>query len=97
MSGNTQQVAERFYQDAFPWLEAVGVARGRADAALDVVRLSDAFVETVGAGGKVRGGGDAEVREEFYAVLRGLLVAQQKRVVRDGGRKKRGGKTVGEE
>lgn len=28
-----------FYRDAFPWLEAVGAIKGKADAAADLVRV----------------------------------------------------------
>jgi hypothetical protein len=33
-------VARQFYQDAFPWIDAVGVSKGRFDAALDILELS---------------------------------------------------------
>lgn len=36
--------ADQFYRDAFPWLEAVGAAKGKRDAALDVVMLDDAYL-----------------------------------------------------
>jgi len=32
--------AIRFYRDAFQWLEAVGAAKGKADAALDLIEMS---------------------------------------------------------
>lgn len=28
-----------FYRDAFPWLEAVGATKGKADAAVDLVHV----------------------------------------------------------
>lgn len=31
--------AERLYRDAFPWMEAVGIAKGRADAAVDILKF----------------------------------------------------------
>ncbi|KAL1606289.1 hypothetical protein SLS60_003691 [Paraconiothyrium brasiliense] len=34
-----KSVATIFYRDAFPWLEAVGVAKGKADAALDMISI----------------------------------------------------------
>ncbi|EUC46244.1 hypothetical protein COCMIDRAFT_25673 [Bipolaris oryzae ATCC 44560] len=33
--------ADQFYRDAFPWLEAVGAAKGKPDAALDVLTLGE--------------------------------------------------------
>ncbi|EOA87190.1 hypothetical protein ACJQWK_10361 [Exserohilum turcicum] len=33
--------AGQLYRDAFPWLEAVGAAKGKADAALDVLHLGE--------------------------------------------------------
>ncbi|CAI6340964.1 unnamed protein product [Periconia digitata] len=33
-------VAIQFYRDAFPWLEAVGIAKGKADAAVHLVTIS---------------------------------------------------------
>lgn len=34
-------VAIQFYRDAFPWLEAVGTAKGKADAAVHLINMSD--------------------------------------------------------
>ncbi|KAF1957778.1 hypothetical protein CC80DRAFT_390131, partial [Byssothecium circinans] len=33
-------VATQFYRDAFPWLEAVGTAKGKTDAAIDAIQVS---------------------------------------------------------
>ncbi len=34
-------VARQLYRDGFHWLEAVGAARGRFDAALDLIEISE--------------------------------------------------------
>jgi hypothetical protein len=39
--GKPEDAAHRFYRDAFPWLEAVGRAKHRADAAVDALRLDE--------------------------------------------------------
>lgn len=36
-----KEAALQFYRDAFPWLEAFGVAKGRADAAVDVIKFGE--------------------------------------------------------
>ncbi|KAF2873814.1 hypothetical protein BDV95DRAFT_567806 [Massariosphaeria phaeospora] len=36
-----KQVARQMYRDGFPWLEAVGAAKGRLDAAVDVIELCE--------------------------------------------------------
>ena len=36
-SSDPKPRATRFYRDAFPWLEAIGAAKGKADAAVDLV------------------------------------------------------------
>lgn len=33
--------AEQLYRDAFPWLEAIGVAKAKVDAAIDVVQVNE--------------------------------------------------------
>ncbi|PVI01466.1 hypothetical protein DM02DRAFT_613634 [Periconia macrospinosa] len=41
-----KHVATQFYRDAFPWLEAVGTAKGKADAAVDLVNFAaDSFLD----------------------------------------------------
>lgn len=39
--GGPQRVAKQLYRDGFHWLEAVGVAKGKFDAAIDVLEISD--------------------------------------------------------
>lgn len=38
--GGAKWVARQVYRDAFPWLEAVGAAKGRADAAVDMITIA---------------------------------------------------------
>lgn len=39
-SVNPVGAARQIYRDGFPWLEAVGAAKGRVDAALDILEVS---------------------------------------------------------
>jgi hypothetical protein len=69
--------AAKLYRDAFPWLEAVGAAKGEVSAGVDMLQLDpDQFTyrwdrEYAGVGG----------RDQFLDALRVLLEAQQKRVM----------------
>ena len=38
--GGARHIASQLYRDAFPWLDAVGVAKGKVDAAVDVIQVS---------------------------------------------------------
>lgn len=38
-SADSKSVARTFYRDAFPWLEAVGAAKGKLDAAVDIIEV----------------------------------------------------------
>lgn len=40
-SSDPKWTAEQLYRDAFPWLEAIGVAKGKVDAAIDVVQMNE--------------------------------------------------------
>lgn len=69
--------AYQIYRDAFPWLEAVGHAKGKFDAALEILdmggvdsgRTSLSLAQYEGR------------RKEFNAALTKILGAQQKRVM----------------
>jgi hypothetical protein len=74
--------ATQLYRDAFPWLEAVGMAKGKADAAVDVLQFpSDRYDSTVYSlpHGEVLT--SKEKDEQFLGELSKLLNAQQKRVM----------------
>ncbi|KAL8715442.1 MAG: hypothetical protein Q9220_000776 [cf. Caloplaca sp. 1 TL-2023] len=42
-----ESIATQFYRDAHHWLEAVGYAKGRRDAAVDIIFLGDESVRTI--------------------------------------------------
>lgn len=71
--------AQQLYRDAFPWLEAVGDAKGKFDAALDILEVAE---ESLGRNNwnisKDRSIGS---RKEFDAELSRNLSLQQKRVM----------------
>ncbi|KAJ8113395.1 hypothetical protein OPT61_g4466 [Boeremia exigua] len=71
--------AQQIYRDAFPWLEAVGHAKHKLDAALDVLELSEVALW----GGRYGNPGtsDAQMRKMFNEELSRNLTLQQKRVM----------------
>lgn len=71
----SKNAAQQIYRDAFPWLEAVGHAKGKFDAALDILDLVATSIN--GYYSQPNG----EKCEEFDRELRGLLGLQQKRVM----------------
>ncbi|KAF2126526.1 hypothetical protein P153DRAFT_297883 [Dothidotthia symphoricarpi CBS 119687] len=73
---STKKVAERIYRDAFPWLEAVGMAQGKVDAAVDILDLSEDSYRFVSTNSDVE-----EVTKEIGDHLRTILEAQRKRVM----------------
>lgn len=73
-----KNIAQQIYRDAFPWLEAVGHARGKFDAALDVLELSDESLGRDYYGSKGTSG--AQRRKMFNDELSRNLGLQQKRV-----------------
>ena len=72
--GGPKRVANQFYREAFHWLEARGAAKGRFDAAIELIEISDDNLTAYGYG---RGSGDnpspEERMEEFRNELRKLL------------------------
>jgi hypothetical protein len=78
--------AGQLYCSAFPWMEAVGMAKGKVDAVIDIIKFDK---------GRCHSGFDPvpntclvdkdkhseEEYAEFKATLRKLLVAQQQRVM----------------
>lgn len=78
-----QGAASKCYRDAFPWLEAVGAAKGRCDAGVDVLRLEPGFFDYGYRHGNThRNLTDEEKTDEFLEELRKLLGAQQQRVMK---------------
>ncbi|KAF2825884.1 hypothetical protein CC86DRAFT_351960 [Ophiobolus disseminans] len=81
-SSNPKGAAEQLYRDAFPWLEAMGSAKGKVDAALDVLELPESALENYHAIPGQRPANEAKQNiESFRAALRNLLAQQQKRVM----------------
>jgi hypothetical protein len=93
MSGYSSQskgAASKFYRDAFPWLEAVGAAKGKCDAGVDMLRIEPDFFDAAywhpaAHAGKT----DAERTDEFMKELRKLLGAQQQRVMKPMAKKRK--------
>lgn len=81
-SRNPKGCAEQLYRDAFPWMEAIGAAKGRVDAALDVLDVpEEAFSYHYYHTGLQRTVSGEQNLEKFRVVLGSLLCQQQKRVV----------------
>ena len=81
-SRNPKGAAEQLYRDAFPWLEAVGVAKGKVDAALEVLQISeDVFDHPYWHNSQRRTVSGEEGLEKFREGLGRLLGAQQKRIM----------------
>jgi hypothetical protein len=75
-------VATQLYRDAFPWLEAVGTAKGKVDAAADVLQLAlDVFNPSHRGQASQDVVSGEEKRDQFREELSILLGAQQKRVM----------------
>lgn len=72
--GGAKSVAKQLYRNGIHWLEAVGVAKGRFDAAIEVIEISDCNFPDYKYS---RAAGDIpspeERIEEFRAVLRKML------------------------
>jgi hypothetical protein len=75
--------AEQLYRDAFPWMEAVGLAKGKVDAAVDIIKLNDNYFDNYHASYRnpSQTRSHEEKLEEFRATLRKSLGAQQKRIM----------------
>ncbi|KAF2190252.1 hypothetical protein K469DRAFT_624877 [Zopfia rhizophila CBS 207.26] len=78
-SSEPKSVARQVYRDGFPWLEAVGVAKGKIDAAVDLIEIrNDNF-----QGHYWRSRSQADPEEDFEvfkAELRKLLGVQMDRI-----------------
>ncbi|KAH7384341.1 hypothetical protein DE146DRAFT_223234 [Phaeosphaeria sp. MPI-PUGE-AT-0046c] len=85
--------ASKFYRDAFPWLEAVGAAKRKADAAVDTLDISeDSFDSGYWHQGTYRSVSGEEKRDQVLDELRHLLLVHQKRIMAPP--KKKGAKKV---
>jgi hypothetical protein len=70
--------ADQFYRDAFPWLEVVGAAKGKPDAALHVLHPGKKYLASWGR--CIPSGVPScyvERTSEFKAALRELMGLQQ--------------------
>jgi hypothetical protein len=87
---NVNRAAEQLYRDAFPWLEVVGAAKGKLDAAVDILRIEpELFTVPQWYGTKrqeITGDGQLVLYKER---LSKMLGAHQERIMGDGGGKKR--------
>jgi hypothetical protein len=79
--------ASQLYRDAFPWMEAVGAAKGKVDAALDALSINGDSLER--SSWNTRAVSAPKSLEAFRARLEVLLGAQQKRVMATTTTKKR--------
>lgn len=72
--GGPKRIARQLYRDGFHWLEAVGVAKGKCDAAVELIEIPAAQL-TENYGGRVLGNypSPEEKMEEFRAELRKML------------------------
>jgi hypothetical protein len=81
-SRSPKSAADQLYRDAFPWLEAIGVAKGKVDAGVDVLEFDDELFDHnyhYTASQLVTMGEDKVAL--FRETLRKLLGAQQKRLM----------------
>jgi hypothetical protein len=88
---NVRGAAVQIYRDAFPWLEAVGNAKGRFDAALDVLEVGEKCLD--------RGHStysDTQKRRIFDDELRRHLGQQQKRVMAKTAKRRKVSKVSGD-
>jgi hypothetical protein len=74
--------SQQLYRDAFPWLEAIGSAKGKADAAVELLHIGeDSLSGSWGwAPGPAPTSRETKVKQ-FKAALSTLLEKQQKRVM----------------
>ncbi|KAF1846923.1 uncharacterized protein K460DRAFT_413745 [Cucurbitaria berberidis CBS 394.84] len=89
-----QTGADRIYRDAFPWLEAMGREAGKADAAVDVLRINARILRTWQCNGTSQLVTDEQRYAEFKAMLSKLLAGHQKRVMAKPSKKRKVSKDV---
>ena len=77
MWGGTKRVAMQLYRDGFHWFEAVGVSKGKSDAALDMIEISERYLHTYGYYARVSDADEEaqleKINAEIKAELRKLL------------------------
>lgn len=90
---SVKRFAEQLYRDAFPWLEAVGNAQRKVDAAVDILNMDEDWFYNFYRSDKPEG------LSELRGHLRKLLRAQQKRATGVLAKRKRKGakSTAGEQ
>jgi hypothetical protein len=77
-----QAAAAQMYRDAFPWFEAIGAAKGKVDAGVDLLQIDpEVFDYTYWHQGTQRVVSGEEKRDEYLEALRKLLGVQQKRLM----------------
>jgi hypothetical protein len=80
-SSGGKWVARQVYRDAFPWLEAVGAAKGRVDAAVELIDIPEENFNRYSWRRTSSGDHDVEKDKEAFRVeLSKLLGAFQKRI-----------------
>ena len=70
--GGPKKVAKQLYRDGFHWLEAVGAAKGKFDAAIEVISIPEAQLNGYGYG-RTSQNSPEEKMAEFKAELRKML------------------------
>lgn len=73
-----KHAAQQLYRDAFPWLEAIGCAKGKYDAAIDVL---DVHKDVLGGFYHKGSQANQDALEAFNAELSKNLGLQQKRIM----------------
>ena len=71
--GGPRRLARQLYRDGFHWLEAMGVAKGKYDAAIEVIEISDDNWIGLGNTGFIEDETRERKTEEFRAELRRML------------------------
>jgi hypothetical protein len=95
---DAKNAANKFYRDAFPWLEAVGIAKGKVDAGVDVLKIdAEAFNYAYWRQNNQLALSGEKKREQYFEQLSGLLGAQQKRIMATPVKKKKATKDADED
>ena len=71
--GGPRKLAKQLYRDGFHWLEALGAVKGKFDAAIDVLEISDENWHRYYGHGAENAPSPEEKREQFNAQLRKML------------------------
>ena len=68
-----QRIAKQLYRDGFYWLEAVGTGKGKFDAAIDIIEITDEYLTRYSFPDREFDLASDDLREKFRAELRRLL------------------------